>query len=273
MTETAPNSLPSLTFSESDRLAFISDLHLSPSRPDITERLDQYLREQATHATCLFILGDLFEYWVGDDANIACGYVDIEKLLADYVAIDGHRLLVMHGNRDFLIGNQFCQRTGGELIPDPVMIQIGSHPLLLAHGDAYCTDDVDHQEFRKLTRQQSWQDEFLSRTVEERIGFANQARSRSEAGKSSKSMAIMDVREQSVVNAMEDAKVNTLIHGHTHRPAVHQHQRQDAHFRRVVLGDWYDQNSSLEITGGAIHYATGGRHYHLPLGEPIISTR
>ena len=232
---------------------FISDLHLAPERPRTLARFLRFLREDATAHPELVILGDLFEFWIGDDAGAAAAPV-IDALAS--VARSGQRVLVMHGNRDPLLGTEFARVTGATLIADPIVVDLAGTPTLLAHGDAWCTLDADYQRFRALARQPGFQREFLAKPVEERIAFARGARLQSEHEKSLKAMDIMDVTPDAVIAALRAANVGRVIHGHTHRPAAHVLEVDGRRAERWVLPDW-DLDDS-EPRGGFLDFA-GGR--------------
>jgi UDP-2,3-diacylglucosamine hydrolase len=226
------------------RLAFISDLHLSRDRPDIQARFEDFVRRQSHRYDVLYILGDLFEFWLGDDCADLIGHGATEDLLRELCA--GRPVYVMHGNRDFLLGREFCRRTGCTLIEEPCTISLGGRDVLLVHGDSLCTGDADHQRYRSMVRDRVWQQRFLGLTPEQRLATALDMRERSEAGKKDKPPDIMDVSGDAVTAAMERAGVRLLIHGHTHRPAIHRWTRQGHAHARIVLGDWFDQSSVLE---------------------------
>jgi UDP-2,3-diacylglucosamine hydrolase len=245
---------------------FISDLHLGPARPDIEQRLGQFLSEARGRLDALFILGDLFEFWIGDDAAAACGHESVVQLLADFFHQTDCRGFVMHGNRDFLIGDDFCRNVGCELLPDPCILLHGGSRILLSHGDAWCTDDVDHQRFRAMVHDPKWQQEFLARSDAERLHYAVDARARSESGKAIKAADIMDVNSQAIDDAMRWHDVRYVIHGHTHRPAVHLHHPDHEPAYRIVLGDWFEQQNTLTIESGTIHYTLAGQTHELKLG-------
>jgi len=228
-------------------IAFISDLHITPDQPEILRRLSRFLDEQQGKLDALYILGDLFEYWIGDDASDYTGQANTESVLQDFTR-SGCPVYIMHGNRDFLLGREFANRCGCSLIDDPHEIDLFGERVLLVHGDSLCTDDTEHQEFRDLVRTPNWRDEFLSKTIEQRDAIAKQLRYRSEAGKQIKSMDIMDVNSDAVLNLMTAHKVQLLIHGHTHRPAIHDLTVSGAAGKRIVLGDWYEQSSMLIAT-------------------------
>ena len=224
---------------------FISDLHLSAERPAITDLFLRFLRERAADAEALYILGDLFEYWVGDDA---CDEAEYAPLIAGLHALTdgGVPVYVMHGNRDFLLGQRFCQATGAQLLPDPAIVDLYGERTLLMHGDTLCTDDVDYQRFRLFIRQPAQIQGFLSKSLAERNAMLRGYREMSKAATAQKAEDIMDVNRDAVVATLRDHGVRMLVHGHTHRPADHRMEMDGAPARRIVLGDWYEQGSVLQ---------------------------
>ncbi len=231
---------------------FISDLHLAPERPRTLGRFLQFLKEDAARHRELVILGDLFEFWIGDDAAGAARPV-IEALAA--LSASGRRLLLMHGNRDPLLGHAFASATGGMLLADPVVVEVAGTPTLLSHGDAWCTRDLAYQQFRSTVRQPQFQRDFLSKTIDERIAFARGLRMQSESEKSTKAMDIMDVTPEAVVAALRDAGVRRIIHGHTHRPASHVVDLGETLAERWVLPDW--DLDDPKPRGGFLEFADG----------------
>jgi UDP-2,3-diacylglucosamine hydrolase len=227
---------------------FISDLHLSPERPGITESFISLLQGEARHADALYILGDLFEYWIGDDAAEPLGYASVIREIRA-LADSGVPVYFMRGNRDFLIGDRFAADTGCVTLSDPAVVDLYGQRVLLMHGDFLCTDDTEHQAFRRTVDDPDWQREFLARPVEARMQMARDARAQSRAHKDSLSMEIMDVNEEAVRRAFEDHGVKLMIHGHTHRPAIHDGGGPGG-TRRIVLGDWYEQSSILRCSAG-----------------------
>lgn len=225
---------------------FISDLHLDISRPAIIDLFERFIVNEAVQADALYILGDLFEAWIGDDAIDEAG----ERFAAALQPMRDARkpCFFMHGNRDFLLGDAYARRTGMTLLPDPSVIDLYGIPTLLMHGDSLCIDDAPYQAFRTQSRNPVWQRTFLSRSIEERKAFAQQARAESRRyTTSSQTQALMDVNEQAVLDALERHNVSRLIHGHTHRPAIHSVKLQKRTAERIVLGDWYEQGSVLRI--------------------------
>lgn len=225
---------------------FISDLHLDLSRPAIFEQFEDFVRDEAVHADALYILGDLFEAWIGDDAESEIGQRFIEAMQP---MRDAHRpAFFMHGNRDFLLGEHYARRAGLTLLPDSSVIDLYGTPTLLMHGDSLCIDDAQYQAFRSLSRSPEWQRQFLSRSIEEREAFANQARQESQRHTGSEAnAAIMDVNQESVIASMLEAGVEQLIHGHTHRPDTHRIEQDGKTIVRIVLGDWYEKCTSLRL--------------------------
>ncbi len=223
---------------------FISDIHLSAVRPDITATFCRFLGEQATRADALYILGDLFEAWLGDDLippEYEPALQALRKLTAQNVPV-----YIMHGNRDFLLAKDFARQTGCELLPETTIVDLNSELTLLLHGDTLCTDDVEYQKFRQLVRDPHWQHDFISKAPDERIEMARRYRESSKTETAQKADDIMDVNSQAVEQAMQQAGVQRLIHGHTHRPAVHDFTINDKPAQRIVLADWYSHGSYLE---------------------------
>ena len=215
---------------------FISDLHLDNSRPAVTRAFLQLLEQRAVAADALYILGDLFEVWIGDDDDSELNRTVIAALRQ--LTESGTPVYIMHGNRDFLIGEYFCRHSGCQLIPDPYLIDCYGRPLLLMHGDTLCTDDVDYIEFRAQCRSADWQRAMLSKPVEERRALARQMRADSRQASSNKAEDIMDVNQAAVVRVLQQYDVRLMIHGHTHRPAVHTVPLGSGNRQRIVLGDW-----------------------------------
>ena len=225
---------------------FISDLHLSGERPEIIELFIAFMKTRARDADSLYILGDLFEAWIGDD-YVPGELRGVIKALRNYTT-SGRDLYVMRGNRDFLLGEQFEVITGGQLLPDPFLIDLNGTRTLLSHGDALCTDDVEYLRFRAQVRNPDWQKAFLDKSVEQRLAFANQARQESKAHTLQKPADILDVNQGAVEQFLHEHNVTQLIHGHTHRPQTHTFTLDDKTMTRIVLGDWYEQGSVLECT-------------------------
>jgi len=227
---------------------FISDLHLDPARPHITDLFGKFIDGEARHAEALYILGDLFEAWVGDDDPSDVGGFVATRLHGLRDA--GVPVYFMRGNRDFLLGDDYARRAGMTILPDPAVVLLHGKPTLLMHGDLLCTDDVAYQQFRAQTRNPEWQRQFLSQPLPARLAFAEQARTASKAHQSGLQTqglmeAITDVAPATVEATLSRYGIDSLIHGHTHRPKVHEHHGG----RRIVLGDWYEQGSVLRVDG------------------------
>ncbi|MGB7816130.1 MAG: UDP-2,3-diacylglucosamine diphosphatase [Methylotenera sp.] len=231
-----------------DHCLFISDLHLCDSRPHITKVFIAFLKKTAANAQALYILGDLFEYWAGDDAITTGTHKSIIDALGN-ITKQGVKVFFMPGNRDFLIGEGFEKATGITVLADPSLITLYGKPVLLSHGDALCTDDVAYQQFRSEVRSSTWQTQFLSQPLINRIAYIEQLRAKSEQEKSEKSMQIMDVNMTAVDGLLRDYAYPPLfIHGHTHRPNKHIHKLDGNICERWVLGDWYEQGSYLKLS-------------------------
>lgn len=224
---------------------FISDLHLCASRPQINDLFFKFLNTNAPHAEALYVLGDLFEYWPGDDdladplhAEVAAGF--------SYLHDQGVKLYLMHGNRDFLMGNAFCKAAGMTMLPDPSIIDLYGTPTLLMHGDTLCTDDVQYQAFRTQVRSTDWQNAFLDKALPERKAIIEGMRSKSREAQAEKPDEILDVNQLAVINALRTHNYPRLIHGHTHRPAKHLHTIDGRTCERWVLTDWYAHGGYLQ---------------------------
>lgn len=224
----------------------ISDLHLDAARPRITALFERFLHEQCRQATALYILGDLFEAWVGDDDDSELP-VRVAAALADLRAA-GVPVYFMAGNRDFLLGEDYARRAGLTLLADGAAHTLAGTPTLLLHGDTLCTDDEAYQAFRRQVRDPSWQRDFLARTLAARKAYAKQARTASRSHQQGAREALMDVNADAVANALRVAGVSRMIHGHTHRPAIHDLSLDGQPAQRIVLGDWYEQGSVLRVT-------------------------
>ena len=220
---------------------FISDLHLEAERPEIGDQFIRFLQTDATEAEALYILGDLFEAWVGDDDPNA--HYAIIKLAIRKLTDSGIPVYFMHGNRDFMIGGKFANETGVEILKDPYPVQMYGQKALLSHGDAMCTDDVQYQRVRLMTRDPDWQQSMLAKPLKERLRIAEEARRQSLEQKLNLSMDIMDVNQGAVMRTINEYGVDVLLHGHTHRPDVHTVDLGNRKAKRVVLGDWYSQGS------------------------------
>ncbi|MEJ2107820.1 MAG: UDP-2,3-diacylglucosamine diphosphatase [Acidiferrobacteraceae bacterium] len=226
---------------------FVSDLHLCAERPAVTALFLKFLEGEARDAEALYILGDLFEFWIGDDARDQPDMAPIVHALRAYSDL-GIPLFAMHGNRDFLMREGFEEATGAKLLPDPTVIDLYGQATLITHGDYLCTDDVEYQEFRRMVRDPEVQKRFLASSMEERRALVRTYRDASRESTSAKPLEIMDVNPDAVRDAMRKHEVRRLIHGHTHRPAIHDLDLDGQQAQRIVLGDWYDQGSVLVCT-------------------------
>jgi len=232
-------------------VAFISDLHLTPDRPHSSEMFQKFAENAPQLLSSLYILGDLFEYWIGDDGVTKLGHGDTESTIKSIVDA-GTKVYFLHGNRDFLVGSDFSKRTGCTLLPDPVVIEEDGLRILLTHGDALCTEDIEHQQARKQMLSSKWKMAFLETPLSQRFATADQMRKGSEIAKKSKPMEIMDVTQSAVEEMMREHSVNIMIHGHTHKPAAHEFELDGQPARRFVLGDWYEQKSLILLEQGKI---------------------
>lgn len=229
---------------------FVSDLHLDSSRPAITRLFFDFLAGEAAEADALYILGDLFEAWIGDDDDDPHHQAVIARLqdLSRKVPV-----AVMRGNRDFLLGDRFALMTTCRLMGDAEVVDLYGTPTLLMHGDSLCTDDDAYQQFRTMVRDPEWQRGMLAKPLAERRLIAKSARDESAIQNSMKPEAIMDVNADAVAAVMREHGVRRFIHGHTHRPAVHDFELDGRPAQRIVLGDWYEQGSVLRVdAGGAV---------------------
>ena len=223
---------------------FISDLHLETDRPDIGKQFLEFMEGEARAADELYILGDLFEAWVGDD-DPNTHYFTIKRAIRKLVD-SGVPVYFMHGNRDFMVGRGFARETGVNILPDPHRITLYGQRVLLSHGDVLCTDDVQYQRIRAMTRDPEWQSKMLEKPLKERIAIAQEARRQSMERTINMSLEIMDVNQQAVEAIIREHDVDVLLHGHTHRPAVHDVDLGKRRAKRIVLGDWYSLGPHLE---------------------------
>jgi UDP-2,3-diacylglucosamine hydrolase len=226
------------------RSLFISDLHLSEDRPHANERFFRFLEEEAAGADALYVLGDLFEYWIGDE-DLETPFNAVIAGSLRRLSDAGSRVRLMHGNRDFLLGDAFCRASGAQLLADPTVID----GTLLMHGDTLCTDDHDYQAWRRTARSAEWQREFLAKPLAERRATVQGLRDKSKEVIQAKPAEIMDVNEDAVREALRRHGVARLIHGHTHRPGRHALQLEGRRCERWVLPDWYGRGGYLELAG------------------------
>lgn len=217
----------------------LSDLHLQHPTEPAAGWFAEVLAEAKKRSAQVFILGDLFEAWIGDDAPGAIGDWVAQQLSA--LSEHGCPLYYLHGNRDFLLGSTYAKRCGMKILMGPIVVQSRQGPTLLLHGDELCTDDFAYQQFRQQVRDQDWQQQFLSQPLEQRLAQAAQARAASQAHTTTAASEIMDVNNDAVARMFRHFQVRHMIHGHTHRPALHRYQHQQGEQTRLVLGDWYRQ--------------------------------
>jgi UDP-2,3-diacylglucosamine hydrolase len=215
---------------------FVADIHLSRQRPDLIRAFVSFLEDTAKDCRELYLIGDIFEAWIGDD------YLDpildpVTKALQNFSA-RGSLLYFQQGNRDFLVNTKFTDLIGAELLPESLIVKLPSTNALVMHGDQLCTDDTDYQDFRTMVRSPQWQQEFLRKPIDERLQIAEFLRNTSKEQTSQKSTQITDVNRGAVVQAMQNAQVELLIHGHTHRPNCHELDIGSSKCVRMVLGDW-----------------------------------
>ena len=232
-------------------IAFISDLHLTPERPVSTHLFEEFVSDAGLFLRQLYVLGDLFEYWIGDDGVEMLGHENVEAAIKRVVDA-GTQVFFLHGNRDFLVGPDFAARTGCQLLPDPVVVTFDETRILLTHGDALCTDDIEHQEARKQMLTAKWKLAFLDKSLDQRYRTADSMRKESEENKREKSIEIMDVNQRAVEEIMLKHDVDLMIHGHTHKPAAHEFVLDGILKRRFVLGDWYTQKSAIFYNDGKL---------------------
>jgi UDP-2,3-diacylglucosamine hydrolase len=233
-------------------ILFISDLHLSSERPDILKAFCRFLDTTAKGANSLYILGDFFNFWLGDDDDTPSHQEAIKAL--QHYQTTGTEVFFLRGNRDFLVGKSFVGRIGATLLEEPAIITLNQQQTLLLHGDSLCTKDEEYQEFRKMVRGEEWQKQILSKSLAERKAIAEHLRSTSKSMNSLKSEDIMDVTPEEVVNVMAEHQSLLLIHGHTHRPARHPVSVNQRQGERIVLGEWdkmgwylKSENNQLEL--------------------------
>ena len=241
---------------------FISDLHLHADRPAGIEQFLKFMDSEAATASALYILGDLFEAWIGDD-DTDPGNAPVIAALAS-LKRSGVPCFFMHGNRDFLIGKRFAAATGCELLNEWQVVEIEGQRVLLTHGDLLCTDDTPYQQLRAMVREPAWQREFLAKPLEERRAIVTDLRERSKTETAAKAAEIMDVNQAAVEAALREHGVRILLHGHTHRPAIHEFVIAGEPAVRIVLGDWYDEGSVLRWDAAGFDLATLPRLENTP---------
>jgi len=228
-----------------DTTLFIADLHLNDQQPEIYQRFKEFIHNKARNARALYILGDLFEYYLGDDA-LSETAKSVCHDLTDLVCNHDTKCYFMAGNRDFLLGSQFASAAHITLLNDPTVIELGGDKIILTHADELCTDDIEYQKVRQQIRSKQWQQWFLQQTIAQRIEFAKQARIKSQQHTQSASNEIMDVNQQALRDLFKQFDTNSMIHGHTHRPAFHNTTIDNKPYYRMVVGDWHYNTSYIE---------------------------
>ena len=226
---------------------FISDLHLEPAQKAITDGFLSFL-DSLNDAEELYILGDFFEVWIGDDYSNE--YIERINQALKQCSAKGSKIYFMHGNRDFLVGQAWCDNANCELLDESKLITLGEESILLMHGDSLCTDDVEYMKARVMLRNPQWQEQLLAKSIPERIEFAKQVRSESKESQKGKSYEIMDVNQEAVDDALSAANCATMIHGHTHRPHIHHWEFEGENRIRYVLGDWGDKGWFIKWQAG-----------------------
>lgn len=232
---------------------FASDIHLSPQRPDITEAFLNFLNTKGAAAKRLYLLGDIFEYWLGDDVSMA----DFPEVCSALKTLSrrGVEIFIQVGNRDFALGKQFCRDTGCKMLSDPSVIEVNGHAAIIGHGDDLCTDDIDYLRLRRILRNRVFLGIATRFPANWRRHIAEGIRQKSSQAQAYKATAIMDVNQAAVNQRFEQLRASIMIHGHTHRPKHHQLASQNGNQHRIVLGDWYQQGSYLEISESEINPA------------------
>jgi UDP-2,3-diacylglucosamine hydrolase len=226
---------------------FISDLHLEPTQKAITDGFLSFIGS-LNDAEELYILGDFFEVWIGDDFSNE--YVELINQALQQCSAKGTKIYFMHGNRDFLVGQAWCEKAKCELLDESKLITLGDENILLMHGDSLCTDDIEYMQARGMLRNPQWQSQFLAKSIPERIKFAKQVRGESKESQKDKSYDIMDVNQAAVDDALSSANCSTMIHGHTHRPNIHNWDFEGQDRIRYVLGDWGDKGWFIKWQAG-----------------------
>ena len=228
---------------------FISDLHLDKDRPKVIRYFIDFLDNLESDIESLYILGDFVEYWVGDDdpgEGLEEVFSSIKK------KSNNIPIYFMHGNRDFMISEKFCNHHGMKFLKDPTKIKLHGKKILLMHGDTLCIDDIEYQKFRTMVRSPLWQNEMLKKSLEERINLAKMLRAKSLSETGTKDEVIMDVNNDEVISQLKKHNVDMIIHGHTHRPNIHKIISENKECKRIVLGDWYDKSFILRISDDEI---------------------
>ena len=228
---------------------FISDLHLDKDRPKVIRYFIDFLNNLESDIESLYILGDFVEYWVGDD-DPGDGLEEVFSSIKK--KSNSIPIYFMHGNRDFMISEKFCNQHGMKFLKDPTKIKLHGKKILLMHGDTLCIDDIEYQKFRTMVRSPLWQNEMLKKSLEERINLAKMLRAKSLSETGTKDEVIMDVNNDEVISQLKKHNVDMIIHGHTHRPNIHKIISENKECKRIVLGDWYDKRFILRISDDEI---------------------
>ena len=215
------------------KLGFISDLHLSENTPSVTQGFFEFLKTAAQELSHLYILGDLFEAWVGDDNDSELATNVMQEI--NHATRNGLEIFFIHGNRDFLCGQKFAEQSNLTLLPDPYFLNFFDQKIALSHGDSFCTEDLEYIKFKKEVRSEKWQQEFLQKPLDDRLNIASNMRDASQKNNSNKDISIMDVTPNAIQEFFAEHRIDLLIHGHTHRPNTHQINSGT----RIVLGDWH----------------------------------
>ena len=215
------------------KLGFISDLHLSENTPSVTEGFFEFLKTAAQELSHLYILGDLFEAWIGDDNDSELATNVMQEI--NHATRNGLEIFFIHGNRDFLCGQKFAEQSNLTLLPDPFFLNFFDQKIALSHGDNFCTEDLEYIKFKKEVRSEKWQQEFLQKPLDDRLNIASNMRDASQKNNSNKDISIMDVTPNAIQEFFAEHRIDLLIHGHTHRPNTHQINSGT----RIVLGDWH----------------------------------
>lgn len=233
---------------------FISDLHLSAERLDIIKAFDQFIADNTQDAEALYILGDFFDAWIGDDDN--CEFATQLKSRLKSISDRGVATFFIRGNRDFMVGEALANACGFTLLEDETVIELYGKRVLLMHGDTLCTADIEYQQFRKMVRNPVWQQQVLALPINQRRTMAADLRSKSQSMNAMKAEDIMDVTPAEVENIMDEYRVKTLIHGHTHRPKLHEFQEKGKTHQRWVLGDWHSSAKYVRADASGIELKT-----------------
>ena len=228
-------------------IAFVSDLHLEPIENKRVKVFFKFLNDAVNKYEELYILGDFFEYWIGDDDTQPVNKLIMQRLKT--ASDNGLKIYFIHGNRDFLIGSEFESETGVKILEDQHIFNIGERKIMVSHGDSFCIDDVEYQEMKREIRSDSWKKDFLTKSISERVDFANDLRKKSSERNSNKPENIMDVNDNYVLEVVQREKIDILIHGHTHRPVVHNMANGSI---RAVLGSWEEEGWVADYIEGNI---------------------